>query len=152
VSEDGLLKWRALWDSWEDDAVIKDVATGRFLDNDKVHHVRFEGASFSVIGPLITPRPPQGQVVVIAAGGHATFIGTPGQIADNWAHYVRTRAVDGFNITPTCCRRRWPTSSTRSSPAPQDRGVYRTEYEGATLREYLTLPSLRPAIASRQTG
>jgi len=57
---------RALWDSWEDDAVIKDVATGRFLDNDKVHHVRFEGLSFSVIGPLITPRPPQGQVVVIA--------------------------------------------------------------------------------------
>ena len=58
---------RALWDSWEDDAVIKDVATGRFLDNDKVHHIRFEGASFSVVGPLITPRPPQGQVVVVAA-------------------------------------------------------------------------------------
>jgi alkanesulfonate monooxygenase SsuD/methylene tetrahydromethanopterin reductase-like flavin-dependent oxidoreductase (luciferase family) len=58
---------RALWDSWEDDAVIKDVATGRFLDNDKVHHIRFEGASFGVVGPLITPRPPQGQVVVIAA-------------------------------------------------------------------------------------
>jgi alkanesulfonate monooxygenase SsuD/methylene tetrahydromethanopterin reductase-like flavin-dependent oxidoreductase (luciferase family) len=58
---------RALWDSWEDDAVIKDKATGRFLDSDKVHHIRFEGASFSVVGPLITPRPPQGQVVVIAA-------------------------------------------------------------------------------------
>jgi alkanesulfonate monooxygenase SsuD/methylene tetrahydromethanopterin reductase-like flavin-dependent oxidoreductase (luciferase family) len=58
---------RALWDSWEDDAVIKDVATGRFLDNAKVHHIRFEGSSFSVVGPLITPRPPQGQVVVIAA-------------------------------------------------------------------------------------
>jgi alkanesulfonate monooxygenase SsuD/methylene tetrahydromethanopterin reductase-like flavin-dependent oxidoreductase (luciferase family) len=40
--------------------------TGRFIDNDKVHHVRFEGASFSVAGPLITPRPPQGQVVIIA--------------------------------------------------------------------------------------
>jgi alkanesulfonate monooxygenase SsuD/methylene tetrahydromethanopterin reductase-like flavin-dependent oxidoreductase (luciferase family) len=58
---------RALWDSWEDDAVIKDLATGRFLDNDKVHRIDFEGASFSVVGPLITPRPPQGQVVVIAA-------------------------------------------------------------------------------------
>jgi alkanesulfonate monooxygenase SsuD/methylene tetrahydromethanopterin reductase-like flavin-dependent oxidoreductase (luciferase family) len=57
---------RALWDSWEDDAVIKDVQTGRFLDNDKVHHVRFTGESFTVVGPLITPRPPQGQVVVIA--------------------------------------------------------------------------------------
>jgi len=58
---------RALWDSWQDDAVIRDLATGRFLDNDKVHHIRFEGSSFSVVGPLITPRPPQGQVVVIAA-------------------------------------------------------------------------------------
>jgi alkanesulfonate monooxygenase SsuD/methylene tetrahydromethanopterin reductase-like flavin-dependent oxidoreductase (luciferase family) len=57
---------RALWDSWEDDAVIKDVATGRFLDWRKVHHVDFEGARFTVKGPLITPRPPQGHVVVLA--------------------------------------------------------------------------------------
>ena len=57
---------RALWDSWEDDAVIKDVATGRFLDPRRVHHIDFEGTSFSVKGPLITPRPPQGQIVVLA--------------------------------------------------------------------------------------
>lgn len=57
---------RALWDSWEDDAVIKDVATGRFVDPQRVHHIDFEGASFTVKGPLITPRPPQGQVVVLA--------------------------------------------------------------------------------------
>jgi alkanesulfonate monooxygenase SsuD/methylene tetrahydromethanopterin reductase-like flavin-dependent oxidoreductase (luciferase family) len=56
---------RLLWDSWQDDAVIKDVVTGRYLDPDRVHHVDFEGASFTVKGPLITPRPPQGQVVVI---------------------------------------------------------------------------------------
>ena len=56
---------RALWDSWEDDAVIRDVATGRFLDPDRVHHVNFTGERFGVVGPLITPRPPQGQVVVI---------------------------------------------------------------------------------------
>ncbi|MGI5240591.1 LLM class flavin-dependent oxidoreductase [Dactylosporangium sp. CA-139066] len=58
---------RRLWDSWEDDAVIRDVATGRFLDRDRVHHVDFEGAGFSVAGPLITPRPPQGQVVVVGS-------------------------------------------------------------------------------------
>jgi alkanesulfonate monooxygenase SsuD/methylene tetrahydromethanopterin reductase-like flavin-dependent oxidoreductase (luciferase family) len=57
---------RQLWDSWEDDAVIKDVATGRYLDPGKVHHVNFVGATFSVKGPLITPRPSQGQPVVIA--------------------------------------------------------------------------------------
>jgi alkanesulfonate monooxygenase SsuD/methylene tetrahydromethanopterin reductase-like flavin-dependent oxidoreductase (luciferase family) len=56
---------RLLWDSWQDDAVIKDLAAGRYLDSDRIRHVDFEGASFSVKGPLITPRPPQGQVVVI---------------------------------------------------------------------------------------
>jgi alkanesulfonate monooxygenase SsuD/methylene tetrahydromethanopterin reductase-like flavin-dependent oxidoreductase (luciferase family) len=60
---------RDLWDSWEDDAVIRDVATGRYIDRDRVHHVDFEGESFSVKGPLITPRPPQGQLVVLAADG-----------------------------------------------------------------------------------
>ena len=55
---------RQLWDSWEDDAVVRDVATGRFLDRDKLHYVDFEGESFSVKGPAIGPRPPQGQLVV----------------------------------------------------------------------------------------
>lgn len=57
---------RRLWDSWEDDAVIRDVATGRFVDRDKLHYIDFSGAHFSVKGPSITPRPPQGQPVVTA--------------------------------------------------------------------------------------
>ncbi|MFI2363489.1 LLM class flavin-dependent oxidoreductase [Promicromonospora sp. NPDC019610] len=60
---------RDLWDSWEDDAVIRDVATGRYVDRDRIHHVDFVGETFSVKGPLITPRPPQGQLVVLAADG-----------------------------------------------------------------------------------
>jgi alkanesulfonate monooxygenase SsuD/methylene tetrahydromethanopterin reductase-like flavin-dependent oxidoreductase (luciferase family) len=62
---------RRLWDSWEDGAEIRDVATGRFIDRDKLHYIDFEGRWFSVRGPSITPRPPQGQPVV-AALGHAT--------------------------------------------------------------------------------
>ena len=57
---------RRLWDSWEDDAVIRDVATGRFVDRDKLHYIDFTGTYFSVKGPSITPRPPQGQPVVVA--------------------------------------------------------------------------------------
>ncbi|MGW4025777.1 LLM class flavin-dependent oxidoreductase [Streptomyces sp. NPDC005009] len=57
---------RRLWDSWEDDAEIRDVATGRFVDRDKLHHIDFKGRHFSVRGPSITPRPPQGQPVVTA--------------------------------------------------------------------------------------
>ena len=61
---------RRLWDSWEDDAVIRDVPTGRFVDRDKLHYIDFAGKWFSVKGPSITPRPPQGQPVV-AALAHA---------------------------------------------------------------------------------
>lgn len=63
---------RRLWDSWEDDAVIKDAATGRYVDRDKLHYVDFEGRHFSVKGPSIVPRPPQGQPV-IAALAHTTI-------------------------------------------------------------------------------
>jgi alkanesulfonate monooxygenase SsuD/methylene tetrahydromethanopterin reductase-like flavin-dependent oxidoreductase (luciferase family) len=55
---------RRLWDSWEDDAIIKDVATGRFIDRDKLHYIDFEGRFFGVKGPSIVPRPPQGQPIV----------------------------------------------------------------------------------------
>ncbi|WP_405593305.1 LLM class flavin-dependent oxidoreductase [Streptomyces sp. NBC_01092] len=57
---------RRLWDSWEDDAEIRDTATGRFIDREKLHYIDFEGGHFSVKGPSITPRPPQGQPLVTA--------------------------------------------------------------------------------------
>ncbi|MDQ3404853.1 MAG: LLM class flavin-dependent oxidoreductase, partial [Actinomycetota bacterium] len=63
---------RRLWDSWEDDAEIRDTATGRFIDRDKVHYIDFVGEHFSVRGPSITPRPPQGQPLVVALA-HATI-------------------------------------------------------------------------------
>ncbi|MGO9293215.1 MAG: LLM class flavin-dependent oxidoreductase [Streptosporangiaceae bacterium] len=73
---------RRLWDSWEDDAEIRDVASGRFADREKLHCIDFEGRWFKVRGPSITPRPPQGQPVVsaLAHGGRAA--GLVGQVAD----------------------------------------------------------------------
>lgn len=59
---------RRLWDSWEDDAEIRDAETGRFIDRDKLHYIDFQGRHFSVKGPSITPRPPQGQPLVTALG------------------------------------------------------------------------------------
>ncbi|WP_406471707.1 LLM class flavin-dependent oxidoreductase [Streptomyces sp. NBC_01615] len=67
---------RRLWDSWEDGAEIRDVATGRFIDRDKLHYIDFEGPHFSVKGPSITPRPPQGQPLVTALA-HETGTGAP---------------------------------------------------------------------------
>ncbi|HXY94155.1 MAG TPA: LLM class flavin-dependent oxidoreductase [Acidimicrobiia bacterium] len=53
-----------LWDSWEDDAVVRDIVTGRYIDRDKIHYVDFESRFFNVRGPSITPRPPQGHPIV----------------------------------------------------------------------------------------
>ena len=63
---------RRLWDSWEDDAEIRDTATGRFIDRERLHHIDFRGEWFAVRGPSITPRPPQGQPVVAALGHDST--------------------------------------------------------------------------------
>ncbi|MFB8371871.1 LLM class flavin-dependent oxidoreductase [Pseudarthrobacter sp. NPDC055928] len=60
---------RRLWDTWEDDAVIRDVATGRYLDVDRLHYADFQGQDYSVKGPSIIPRPPQGQLPVLASAG-----------------------------------------------------------------------------------
>jgi alkanesulfonate monooxygenase SsuD/methylene tetrahydromethanopterin reductase-like flavin-dependent oxidoreductase (luciferase family) len=79
---------RRLWDSWEDDAEIRDVATGRFVDRDRIHHIDFKGEFFSVRGPSITPRPPQGQPPV-AALAHAS---TPYEFA--------ARGCDVVFVTP----------------------------------------------------
>ena len=57
-----------LWDSWEDDAIIGDRATGRFADPSKVHTVDFKGEHFQVKGPLNLPRSPQGRPVLVQAG------------------------------------------------------------------------------------
>jgi len=81
---------RRLWDSWEDDAEIRDVATGRFIDRDKLHYIDFSGRWFSVKGPAITPRPPQGQPVV-AVLDHG---GTP------VPYELPVRAADIVFVTP----------------------------------------------------
>ncbi|MDP4332182.1 LLM class flavin-dependent oxidoreductase [Curtobacterium sp. A7_M15] len=62
---------RQLWDSWEDDAVIRDTTTWRYVDRARLHRVTAESPRFSVAGPSIIPRPPQGQLPVFAplAGG-----------------------------------------------------------------------------------
>lgn len=56
---------RQLWDSWEDEGWLLDVATGRFADPDHVHPIEHAGRFFAVRGPLNPPRPPQGNPAVV---------------------------------------------------------------------------------------
>ncbi|MCX5537400.1 LLM class flavin-dependent oxidoreductase [Streptomyces sp. NBC_00006] len=79
---------RRLWDSWEDGAEIRDAATGRFIDRDKLHYIDFQGSHFSVRGPSITPRPPQGQPLVTALAH------------DTVPYRLVARATDVGYITP----------------------------------------------------
>ena len=57
---------RRLADSWEDDAIVRDVETGKFLDRDRVHNVEFAGEFFSITGASIVPRSPQGTPLITA--------------------------------------------------------------------------------------
>src|SRR5690606_4595461 len=79
-----------LWDSWEDDAVIRDAATGRYIDRDKLHYIDFEGEFFSVKGPSITPRPPQGHPLVVLRADEDEAL----PVAARWADVVRISAPD----------------------------------------------------------
>jgi len=57
-----------LWDSWADDAFIRDVAGGIYFDPDRLHVLNHKGTYFSVRGPLNIARPVQGWPVIVQAG------------------------------------------------------------------------------------
>lgn len=81
------------------------------------------------------------ELVIDVQPRHNVFVGTPGDIADEWTRYVTARAVDGFNIVPQLLPGTVEDIVDRLVPELQERGVYRTEYTGATLREHLDLPA-----------
>ena len=57
-----------LWDSWADDAFIRDAAGGIYFDPDKLHVLDHKGEFLSVRGPLNIARPIQGWPVIVQAG------------------------------------------------------------------------------------
>ncbi|MDR5701376.1 NtaA/DmoA family FMN-dependent monooxygenase [Agromyces aerolatus] len=59
---------RRLWDSFEDDAIVADAETGRYLDPAGLHPTRFQGAHVRVAGPLNVIRPVQGHLPIVHSG------------------------------------------------------------------------------------
>jgi len=153
-----------LWDSWEDDAVIRDQSTGRYLDREKVHYIDFEGPFFSVRGPSITPRSPQGQPLIFVDArdepsralasrradvvlvdepeafplAAAVLVKRPTERgnATALADELAATAADGFLIEPD-------TPATLSWFATEVAPLLRTQAPGITLRDRFGLP--RPA-------
>ncbi|HWJ72451.1 MAG TPA: LLM class flavin-dependent oxidoreductase [Kaistia sp.] len=74
IAEEFVSTVKGLWDCWADDAIVKDRATGLYIDPAKVRTLDHDGPYFKVKGPLNIGRSPQGQPVVLQAGGSA-----PGQ-------------------------------------------------------------------------
>lgn len=88
---------RRLWDSWDDDAIIRDATTGRFVDRDRIHYVDYQAPTFTIKGPSIVPRPPQGHPITavrvntpdaLEAGADAELVLLPG--TDGLAERVAT--------------------------------------------------------------
>jgi FMN-dependent oxidoreductase (nitrilotriacetate monooxygenase family) len=219
-----------LWDSWDEDAVLRDKASGRYYDPAKVHVLNHKGRFFSVRGPLNVARCPQGRPVIAQDGsseparelagrtaellftaprtlgeaqafyadlkgraarhgrgpndlkimpgivpivartdaearalydrlqsfagneaatdgfiggtegaGHRVVHGSPATLADTMQQWLENGAADGFTIL-------FPYFPTPADdfvglviPELQRRGIFRTAYEGSTLRENLEL-------------
>ncbi len=69
IAEEFLTVVRGLWDCWADDAIVADRETGLYIDPAKVRCLDHDGAHFKVKGPLNIGRSPQGQPIILQAGG-----------------------------------------------------------------------------------
>ena len=77
--------------------------------------------------------------LVIAQERQRGFVGSPATVAEELIRWVRTGASDGFNITPWIVPGGLDDVVDTLVPELQERGAYRTEYTGTTLREHLNL-------------
>jgi len=75
-----------------------------------------------------------------------SFIGSPATIAGAIEHHVESEASDGFILVPHITPGGLDEFADRVVPLLQERGVFRSDYQGTTLREHLALPAARPAV------
>ncbi|MFB5761384.1 LLM class flavin-dependent oxidoreductase [Paenibacillus medicaginis] len=84
------------------------------------------------------------ELIIRTAGGrgHFTVAGTPIQIADTMQRWLEAGAADGFNLMPPLLPSGLEDFVSKVVPELQNRGIYRTEYSGNTLREHLGLTGM----------
>src|SRR6478672_12894956 len=110
---------KALWDSWDTEAVLGDKSSGRYADLSRLHAIDHSGDHFKVAGPMNVERPPQGHPLLVQAGSsedgksfaarHAEAIFTAHQTYERAAEFyrdIKTRAKtvgrdpDGVLVLP----------------------------------------------------
>ncbi|ASK65979.1 LLM class flavin-dependent oxidoreductase [Brachybacterium avium] len=84
---DVLTAVRAVWDSWAPDAVVRDTERGVYVDAARLQYADIEAETFSLRGPAITPRSPQGLLPVLVADTDRAAVGerTAAELADGRA-------------------------------------------------------------------
>jgi FMN-dependent oxidoreductase (nitrilotriacetate monooxygenase family) len=103
---------KALWNSWQDDALVGDKTDAVFIDRGRVHTAHYQGKYFQVRGPLNVPRSRQGHPVIVQAGGsddglelaarHAEAVFTAAHTQEDSRAYIsRLRArAEAFGRAP----------------------------------------------------
>jgi len=91
------------------------------------------------------------QIAQVVAGARAklVMVGTPKQLADRMEQWFVEEACDGFNIMPPYLPGSLDEFVELVIPELQRRGLFRTEYQGRTLREHLGLPRPPSRYATR---
>ncbi len=115
-----------------DPVVDSDIAQGRVRHGDPVavarrYRERAEAGNLSI------------RELVIAVTSRQQFVGTPRRIADEIDTYIQADACDGFILVPHLTPHGLDEFVDRVVPLLQERGAFRTEYSGRTLREHLSL-------------
>jgi FMN-dependent oxidoreductase (nitrilotriacetate monooxygenase family) len=89
---------KGLWDSWENEAVLADKASGQYADPDRIHQLDHHGDHFKVAGPLNVVRPPQGYPLLVQAGSSEDGKEFAGRHAEAifTAHQTYERAADFY--------------------------------------------------------
>jgi len=82
VAEEFVEVVRGLWDSFEDDAYVRDAGTGVYLDPAKMHALQHKGEYFDIAGPLNLTRGPQGHPVLIQAGSSGPGMALAARVAE----------------------------------------------------------------------
>lgn len=119
----------ALWDSFGDDAVLADKASGLFADTDRIAPIDHHGEFFDVLGPLNVPRPVQGYPLLVQAGSSEAGKAYAAKYAEAVFTAQQTLA-DGIEFYDDLKRR-----------LPQ---------HGRSRDDLLVLPGISPIIGSTQ--
>lgn len=82
IAEEHLQVVQGLWDSWEDDAFVRDAENNRYFDREKMHELNYKGEFFNVKGPLNIDRSEQGQPIIFQAGASKKGSGFAAKYAD----------------------------------------------------------------------